>query len=59
VGNFLVKVGKECKETKLFVDGSELVISKDSFFKGKDLFPVHMGGGRSSYLCQGSTGPCA
>jgi hypothetical protein len=41
VGDFLVKVGEECEEAKLFVNGSELVVSKDSFFKGKDLFPVH------------------
>jgi hypothetical protein len=59
VGNFLIEVGKECKEMKLFIDGSELVVSKDSFFKGKDLFPVHSVVVDSSYLCQGSTGPCA
>jgi hypothetical protein len=41
VGDFLVKVGEECKEAKLFVNGSELVVSKDSFFEGKDLFPIH------------------
>jgi hypothetical protein len=34
-------VGEECEETKLFVDSSELVVSKDSFFEGKDFFPVH------------------
>jgi hypothetical protein len=42
VGNFLVEVGEECKEMKLFVNGGELVVSKDSFFEGKDLFPVHV-----------------
>jgi hypothetical protein len=42
VGDFFVEVGEDGKETKLFVDDSELVIGKDSFFKGEDLFPVHM-----------------
>jgi hypothetical protein len=41
MGDFLVKVGEESEEVKLFVNGGELVISKDSFFEGKDLFPVH------------------
>jgi hypothetical protein len=41
VGDFLVQVGEECKEMKLFVDGGKLIVSKDSFFEGKDLFPVH------------------
>jgi hypothetical protein len=42
VGNFLVEVSEECKEIKLFVNGGELVVGKDSFFEGKDLFPVHL-----------------
>jgi hypothetical protein len=42
VGDFLVEVGKDSKQTKLFVDDGELVVSKDSFFEGKDLFPVHL-----------------
>jgi hypothetical protein len=54
----LVEVGEDGEKSKLFVDDGELVIGKDSFFKGKDLFPVHVSVG-SSYLCQGSTGPCA
>jgi hypothetical protein len=41
VGDFLIEMGEECKKTKLFIDGSELVVGKDSFFEGKDLFPVH------------------
>jgi hypothetical protein len=41
MGNFLVEMSEECEETKLFVDGGKLVVGKDSFFKGKDLFPVH------------------
>jgi hypothetical protein len=58
MGDFLVEVGEKCKETELFVDGGELVVGKDSFFKCEDFFPVHSGIG-SSYLCQGLTGPCA
>jgi hypothetical protein len=42
VGDFLVEMGKDGKEMKLFVDGCELVVGKDSFFKGKDLFPIHV-----------------
>jgi hypothetical protein len=42
VGDFLVKVGEDGKKTKLFVDDSELVVGKDSFFKGEDLFPIHV-----------------
>jgi hypothetical protein len=42
MGDFLVKVGEECKEMKLFINGGKLVVSKDSFFEGKDLFPVHV-----------------
>jgi hypothetical protein len=42
VGDFFVEVGEDGKETKLFVDGGELVVSKDSFFEGKDLFPIHV-----------------
>jgi hypothetical protein len=41
VGNFLIEVGEECKKTKLFIDGGELVVGKDSFFEGKDFLPVH------------------
>jgi hypothetical protein len=58
VGNFLVEMGEDSKQAKLFVDDGELVVGKDSFFEGKDLFPVHAVV-KSSYLCQGSTGPCA
>jgi hypothetical protein len=43
IGNLLVEVGEECKEMKLFIDGSELVVGKDSFFKCEDFFPVHSG----------------
>jgi hypothetical protein len=42
VGDFLVKVGEDGKEAKLFVDDGELVVSENSFFKGKDFFPVHV-----------------
>jgi hypothetical protein len=42
VGNFLVEVGEDGKKAKLFVDDSKLVVSKDSFFEGKDLFSVHV-----------------
>jgi hypothetical protein len=42
VSNFLVKVGENGKKAKLFVDDSELVVGKDSFFEGKDLFSVHV-----------------
>jgi hypothetical protein len=41
VGDFLVEMGEDGKQAKLFVDDSELVVGKDSFFEGKDLFPVH------------------
>jgi hypothetical protein len=41
VSDFLVKMGEDGKQAKLFVDDSELVVGKDSFFEGKDLFPVH------------------
>jgi hypothetical protein len=41
VGNLLVEVGENSKQAKLFVDDGELVVGKDSFFEGKDLFPVH------------------
>jgi hypothetical protein len=43
MGDFLVEVSEECEETKLFIDGSELVVGKDSFFKCEDLFSVHSG----------------
>jgi hypothetical protein len=42
VGNFLVEVGEDCQETKLFVDGGELVVGKDSFFEGEDFLSVHL-----------------
>jgi hypothetical protein len=42
VGDFLIEVGKKCEETKLFVDSGELVVGKDSFFKGKDFLPIHL-----------------
>jgi hypothetical protein len=42
VGNFLVEVGEDSKQAKLFVDDGELVVGEDSFFEGKDLFPVHV-----------------
>jgi hypothetical protein len=42
VGNFLVELGEDGKEAKLFVDDSELVVGKDSFFEGKDFFPIHV-----------------
>ena len=42
MGNFLVQMGEECEEMKLFINGSKLVVSKDSFFEGKDLFPIHV-----------------
>jgi hypothetical protein len=42
VGNFLVEMGEDGKKAKLFVDDSELVVGKDSFFEGKDLFLVHV-----------------
>jgi hypothetical protein len=32
----LVEMGEDGKEAKLFVDDSELVVGKDSFFEGKD-----------------------
>jgi hypothetical protein len=41
MSNFLVEVGEECEETKLFINGGKLVVGKDSFFEGKDLFPVY------------------
>jgi hypothetical protein len=41
VGDFLVQMCEEYEETKLFVNGGKLVVGKDSFFKGKDFFPVH------------------
>jgi hypothetical protein len=41
VGNLLVEVGENSKQAKLFVDDGELVVGKDLFFEGKDLFPVH------------------
>jgi hypothetical protein len=41
VGNFLIEMGEDGEQTKLFVDDGELVVGKDSFFEGKDLFPVH------------------
>jgi hypothetical protein len=42
VGDFFIQMSEECKETKLFIDGGKLVVGKDSFFEGKDLFPVHV-----------------
>jgi hypothetical protein len=41
VGNFLVEMGEDGKQVKLFVDDGELIVGEDSFFEGKDLFPVH------------------
>jgi hypothetical protein len=41
MGNFLVEVGEDGKQAKLFINDGELVVGKDSFFEGKDLFPVH------------------
>ena len=41
MGNFLVEMGEDGKKAKLFVDDGELVVGKDSFFEGKDLFLVH------------------
>ena len=34
-------MGEDGKQAKLFVNDSELVVGEDSFFEGKDLFPVH------------------
>jgi hypothetical protein len=42
VGDFLVEMGKDGEKTKLFVDDGELVVGKDLFFEGKDLFPIHV-----------------
>jgi hypothetical protein len=42
VGNLLVEMGEDGKQAKLLIDDSELVVGKDSFFEGKDLFPVHV-----------------
>ena len=41
MSNFLVEMGEDGKQAKLFVDDSKLVVGEDSFFEGKDLFPVH------------------
>jgi hypothetical protein len=38
----LVEMGEDGKKAKLFVDDSKLVVGKDSFFKGEDLFPIHV-----------------
>ena len=43
MGNFLVEMGEDSKQAKLFVDDGELVVGKDSFFECKDFFPVHSG----------------
>jgi hypothetical protein len=41
VGNFLIEMGEDSEQAKLFVDDGKLVVGEDSFFEGKDLFPVH------------------
>jgi hypothetical protein len=41
VGNFLIQMGEECSKSELFIDSGEVVVGKDSFFEGKDLFPIH------------------
>jgi hypothetical protein len=42
MGDFLIEMGEDGKQAKLFVNDGKLVVGKDSFFEGKDLFPVHL-----------------
>jgi hypothetical protein len=41
MSDFLIQMGEDGKQAKLFVDDGKLVVGKDSFFESKDLFPVH------------------
>jgi hypothetical protein len=41
MGDFLIEMSEDGKQAKLFIDDGELVVGKDLFFEGKDLFPVH------------------